>query len=68
MEAHVLSRQVGLAAWARLSASATEAEALAKREEDSEDNRDQDLSLKEDRTDKIWSAEEEILSMPLAEH
>lgn len=35
MEAHVLSRQqVGLAAGALLSASATEAEALAKREKD----------------------------------
>lgn len=66
MEAHVPSRQqVGLAVWALLSAPATEAEALAKREKGWEDNRDQELSQEEDSTDENRSTEEESLPMPV---
>lgn len=66
MDAHVLSRQqVGLAAGALLSASATETESLAKREKDWEDNRDQELSQEEDNADKNWSTEEESFPMSL---
>lgn len=59
VEDHVLSRQQG----ALLSATATRAETLAKREKYLEDNREHELS-QEDRTDKNWSTEEESLSMP----
>lgn len=64
LEVHVLRGQkVRLAAGAPLPAPVTEAEALAKTEEDWEDNRDQQLSQGEDSTEKNWNTEEESLPM-----